>query len=257
MKISVVIPARNEEANVQGMVELLMGNFRKEILEIIIVNDCSTDRTGELLNRLAKKHKKLSPIHRKKNGGVGNAIRRGLASVSNKADYVLMLDCDFVKNSQDIKRLLEAAEKRDGALGSRYMKGGKLIGYPFPKKLANRGFHILARILLGLENVDVTNNFRLYRYEIIQKIRPLLKSSGFSINAETGLYPSLLGYRLSEIPVTWHGRTQDMGKSAFNVAKAGPGYINILGDAIRFKYFPTKHQKKVKSALKVRKPKKA
>lgn len=237
MKISVVIPARNEEANVEKMVTLLMDNLRKQILEIIVVNDCSTDKTGELLNKLAKKYTKLKPIHRRKNGGVGNAIREGLVSVSDKTEYVLMLDCDFVENVGDVKKLIEASGNYDGLLGSRYMEGGGLIDYPTPKKVANRVFHMLARFLLRIKNIDVTNNFRLYKYEIIDHIRPLLKSSGFSVNAETGLYPILLGYKIHEVPVTWHGRTQEMGKSAFNVARAGPGYINVLWNAIKLKYF--------------------
>lgn len=236
MKISVVIPARNEEANVEKMVKLLMDNFKEQLLEIIVVNDCSTDKTGLLLNKLAKKYKKLKPIHRKRNGGVGNAIRKGLSAVSKKADYVLMLDCDFTKNVRDIKKLIKSVKHGDGVLGSRYMKGGELVGYPLPKKIANRIFHLLAKIFLGLPNADVTNNFRLYKYQIIASIRPFLKSQGFSINAEVGLYPHLLGYKLYETPVTWHGRTQDMGKSAFNVAKAGPGYISVLWDAMKFKH---------------------
>lgn len=245
MKLSVVIPARNEEANVERMIKLLVGNFNRQIFEIIVVNDCSTDKTGEILERLAKKYRKLHPVHRRKNGGVGNAIRRGLKAVSSNTDYVLMLDCDFVKNVSDIKKLLKAASKGDGVLGSRYMKGGRLIGYPLPKKIANRAFHLLARLFLGLPNVDVTNNCRLYKHEIVNSIRPFLKSRGFSVNAEVGLYPHLLGYRLYEVPVTWHSRTQDMGKSAFNVAKAGPGYIGVLWDAIKFKYF--RHSNKEKS----------
>lgn len=236
MRLSVVIPARNEEANVERMVKLLVGNFNRQIFEIIVVNDCSTDKTGELLNKLAKKYAKIKPIHRRKNSGVGNAIRKGLMSVSDKTEYVLMLDCDFVENVGDIKELIKASKNHDGVLGSRYMKGGVFIGYPAPKKIANRIFHALARFLLGIKNSDVTNNFRLYKYKVIDHIRPLLKSSSFSVNAEIGLYPILLGYKIHEVPVTWYGRTQEMGKSAFNVVKAGPGYAWVLWAAIKFNY---------------------
>lgn len=245
IKISAVIPARDEEANVEKMVKLLLENFNSQILEIIVVNDCSTDKTGEILERLAKRYKKLHPVHRRKNGGVGNAIRKGLESISDKTEYVLMLDCDFVENVCDIKKLLKAASKGDGVLGSRYMKGGRLNGYPLPKKIANRAFHLLAKLFLGLPNVDVTNNFRLYKYEVINSIKPFLKSRGFSINAEAGLYPHLLGYKLYEIPVTWYGRTQDMGKSAFNVAKAGPGYISVFWGAVKFKYSKNEAEEKL------------
>ncbi|MBI2443225.1 MAG: methyltransferase domain-containing protein [Candidatus Levybacteria bacterium] len=108
------------------------------------------------------------------------------------------------------------------------------------KKIANRSFHGLARIFLGIPHVDVTNNFKLYKREIVEAIRPHLRSSGFSINAETGIYPYLLGFSTKEIPVSWIGRKEDMGSSSFNILKAGPGYASVLYDTIRYKYFGKK-----------------
>ena len=105
------------------------------------------------------------------------------------------------------------------------------------KKIANRIFHKLINLLLGIKHVDLTNNFKLYKMQVIESILPLLDSSGFSINAETGLYPVLLGYRIKEVPVSWVGRTAEMGRSNFQVMKAGPGYIKVLIKALRFKYF--------------------
>lgn len=244
MKISVVIPARNEEANIENMVRLLLKSLKKKVYEIIVVNDCSTDDTGKILRSLAKKVHKVKPINRTKNPGVGNAIRKGLEAVFPKTDYVLMLDCDFVENTDDIEKMVDKVGEADGFLGSRYVKEGILVNYPAIKKIANRLFHTLARLLLGVSNIDITNNFKLYKYEIIKNILPLLKSHGFSINAETGLYPLLLGYKLKEIPVRWIGRTAEMGTSNFKVFKAGPGYVEVLKDAIKFKYLK-RHYKKL------------
>lgn len=242
MKISIVIPARNEETNVENMIRLLVKSLKKKLYEIIVVNDCSTDGTGKILRSLAKRIHKLKPINRTKNPGVGNAIRKGLEAVSPKTDHVLMLDCDFVENIDDIKKMVNKVGEADGFLGSRYIKEGILVNYPAIKKIANRSFHTLARLFLGISNVDVTNNFKLYKYEIVKNILPFLKSRGFSINAETGLYPLMLGYKLKEVPVRWIGRTAEMGTSNFKVFKAGPGYIEVLKDAIKFKYFKTRYK---------------
>lgn len=244
MKISVVIPARNEEANVEHMVKLLMKNLKQDLYELIVVNDCSTDKTGKILNLLAKNNRKLKPVHRTKNPGVGNALKRGLETVPSDTEYVLMLDCDFVENIQDIKKMISSVGQADGFLGSRYIKEGILVNYPIIKKIANRSFHFLARTFLGISSIDVTNNFKLYKYEIIRSVLPFLKSSGFSINAETGLYPLLLGYKLKEIPVRWIGRTAVMGTSNFKVFKAGPGYIRVLKDVLKFKYL-NEHNRKL------------
>jgi len=243
VKISVVIPAHNEESNVERMIRSLIKNFKNYIYEIVVVDDCSTDNTGKIIDALSHKFP-VVPVHRKRNGGVGNAIRKGLSSVSSKTDYVLLLDCDFLENMKDIRKMINNLSTADGFLGSRYIKGGTLVNYPGTKKIANRSFHLLARLFLGIPYIDVTNNFKLYKKEIIKDILPLLNSSGFSINAETGLYPILFGYSLKEIPVSWIGRTEDMGVSHFKVLKAGPGYVKVLLSALKLKYFEATDVKK-------------
>lgn len=241
MKISVVIPAHNEEKVIPRMLNLLTTHFDRYIKEIIIVNDCSTDDSKKLLEKLKREYPKLRPVHRKTDGGVGNAIRAGISAVSDNVSHVLLLDCDFLENIQDIKKLIANYQDADGLIGSRYMKNGKLQNYPFMKKVANRSFHTLVRLLLGIPHIDVTNNFKLYKREIVSAIVPYLKSSGFSINAETGIYPYLLGFTTKEVPVSWIGRKEDMGSSNFNIMKAGPGYARVLYDTIRYKYSGKKY----------------
>lgn len=237
MKISAVIPAHNEEGNVENMARLLFKNFSVDLFEVIVVNDCSTDKTGEILKRLKKVYPLLKPITRSGKGGVGYAIRAGLEVISPKATHVLMLDCDFTKNTKDIREVIDAIQSFDGVLGSRYMKGGKLKNYPPGKKLGNRAFHLLCKVLLGLNHTDVTNNFRFYKKRIIDDIKPLLNSSGFSINSEVGLFPILMGYKIKEVPVSWIQRTIGMGISDFKVFRVAPGYINVFLKAIKYKYF--------------------
>lgn len=242
MKISVVIPAHNEERNVKAMLSILFKNFNKQLIQVIVVNDCSSDATGIILNQMKKKYPRFKPIHRKGESGVGRAIQAGLKIVSREATHVLMLDCDFTKNLSDIKRVISTSEGVDGVLGSRYMRGGVLKNYPTGKKIGNRMFHLLCQFFLGLRHKDVTNNFRLYKRTIIDHIKPLLVSNGFSINSEIGLYPILLGYKIKEVPVSWIQRTASMGLSDFKVFRVSPGYIQVFIRALQFKYvgFPVK-----------------
>lgn len=245
MKISTVIPAHNEAGNVENMARLIFANLKSQLLELIVVNDCSTDNTGKILNTLKKKYKKLIVIHRKNNGGVGNAMREGLKNISNKSTHVLLLDCDFTKNTLDIKNLIKAVSDNqnvDGVVGARFIKGGVLEGYALPKKVANRSFHLLAKILFGMSQWDVTNNFKFYKKEVIDRIMPYLESPGFSINAETGIYPILFGYNIKEVPVSWIERTKGMGISDFKVLKVGPGYFKVFLRALMYRVmgFPVK-----------------
>src|SRR3989344_783236 len=130
MKLSIDIPARNEEANIEKTAKLLFKNFGAIINKLIIVNDCSGDSTRRILQDLSKKNKKIMAIHRSKNPGVGNAIRAGYKAVPKSSDFILSLDCDFTKNIKDIKRMLKLSDilDVDVILGSRYMKGGRLVG---------------------------------------------------------------------------------------------------------------------------------
>src|SRR3989344_4257943 len=111
MKLSIVIPARNEEANIEKMTRLLFKNFDSVIDKIVIVSDCSRDSTRQILQDLSKKNKKIIAINRRKNPGVGNAIRAGYKAVSKSTNFVLSLDCDFTKNIKDIKRMLKLVDK--------------------------------------------------------------------------------------------------------------------------------------------------
>lgn len=99
---------------------------------------------------------------------------------------------------------------------------------------------MLVRQVLGLGQKDLSNNIKLYKKEVITEMLPYLTSTGFSINAETGIYPLLLGFHLKEIAVVWVGRTAQMGKSSFRVVQEGPGYVRVLLRALRLRYFSNK-----------------
>jgi glycosyltransferase involved in cell wall biosynthesis len=157
--------------------------------------------------------------------GVGRALRDGLAAVSGR--YVLMIDCDFQHILPELTGLFDAvAQGADVAIGSRFSRDSVLLNYAFTKIVANRGFHILANILLRKHFRDVTNNLKLMKREVADRL--YIESDDFAANAETGLQPILLGYNVVEVPVSWINRSVDMGFSSFNLMNVGPNYIRIL-----------------------------
>lgn len=224
MKISFVIPAHNEENNLPRLVPALFKELNKYIYEIIIVNDASTDRTRAEAEKLQKKHKKIKLVNRIPPCGVGRALKDGFKAVSPKAEWVLSMDCDFLENVKEIERLIKKAQQGyDGVIGSRYIEHGKLVNYPPIKRFSNRLYHLLVRKLLGIKQVDLTNNFKLYKKQIIDSIE--WKSTDFAINAETGIFPILAGYNIAEVPVSWIQRYFD--KSDFKVIKLAPSYLRV------------------------------
>ncbi len=224
-KISVVVPCHNEEMNLIPLVTQLMRFYGEYIYEIILVDDNSNDNTREVINNLAKKFSKINPVFRTPPNGVGRAIIDGYKAA--KGEYVLSMDCDFQHLLPEFKDLFDAAVKGyDVVIGSRFSRHSVLLNYPFQKIIANRTFHLLARILFLKKFRDLTNNLKLIRREVVEKLE--LTQPGFAINAETGLIPLLMGYKVAEVPISWINRTPEMGVSSFKLLKVGGGYWDVL-----------------------------
>ncbi len=223
--VSVIVPCHNEEMTVGPLVCRLIELFDHYIHEIILLNDNSKDKTGDVIDELARQDARIKSVHRAPPNGVGRTIIDGLRAATGK--YVLSLDCDFQHLLPEIRDLFDGiAEGYDVAVGSRFSRHSVLLNYPFVKIVANRAFHMIARIVLIAGFRDLTNNLKLMRREVAQNL--LLREPGFAINAETGLQPLLMGYRVKEVPISWIGRGVDMGVSSFRVLKAGGGYWRVL-----------------------------
>jgi glycosyltransferase involved in cell wall biosynthesis len=199
--------------------------FGDYIHEIILVDDSSQDRTGEVIQRLAAEDPVIKPIFRSAPNGVGRAIADGYRAATGM--YVLSMDCDFQHLLPEVRDLFDAAaEGYDVVVGSRFSRHSVLLNYPFQKILANRVFHSLAQILFLRRFRDLTNNLKLIRREVIEKLQ--LTQPGFAVNAETGLQPLLMGYSVKEVPISWVNRTPGMGMSSFHLLRVGGGYCQVL-----------------------------
>lgn len=227
---SVVIPCRNEEATLPRLVRGLLDAYDDYICEIVVVDDSSTDGTADAARALAAEDARVRLVERRSGPGVGGALREGFAAATG--EYVLSLDCDFVLIVPELRDLFDAvASGRDGAIGSRFSHESVLVNYPLPKIVANRVFHALLRPLLGRRVRDVSNNLKLYRRDLVDEIE--ITEPGFAANAEIGIQPLLAERDIEEVPMSWVDRTPEMGTSAFNVARAGPGYMRVLARLVR------------------------
>jgi dolichol-phosphate mannosyltransferase len=232
-RLSVILIAHNEEQAIGPMLKGLLSSYDREILEVIVVDDASKDRTAEIVRDWAKGNPKIRLIQRTPPCGVGRALKTGFGNISPRSEYVLTMDCDFVENIAQVRGLLDAIEKQDcdGVIGSRFVQGGKVVGYPLLKRLMNRLFHVVVRTLFQIQQNDLTNNFKLYKARIFQSMP--WKSDGFALNAETGIWPILFGYKLIEVPVVWVERAPGMGKSKFDILKHGGAYIRVIFNGLQ------------------------
>jgi dolichol-phosphate mannosyltransferase len=223
--VSVVVPCHNEETNVELLVVRLRELFGDYLHEVVLVDDNSSDGTRAVMLRLARRDARVRPVLRNPPNGVGLAIADGLRAATG--EYVLMMDSDFQHLLPEMHDLFDAvAAGYDVAVGSRFSRKSVLLNYPFQKIVANRGFHLLAQLLLLRRFRDLTNNLKLMRREVVDRLQ--LLEPGFAVNAETGLQPLLMGYAIDEVPISWINRTPDMGSSSFRLVRVGGGYWRVL-----------------------------
>ena len=233
-KVSVVIPCHNEEMNVGPLIDRLLELYGDYIHEIVPVDDNSRDGTAAVLLARAEADPRVRPVYRSPPNGVGRAIRDGYAAATG--EWVLSMDCDFQHLLPEIRDMFDrAAEGHPVIVGSRFSRHSILLNYPRPKIVSNRGFHLLANAVLGRGFRDVTNNLKLLRRDVVDRLH--LTAPHFSANAETGLLPMLMGYPLVESPISWINRSFDMGSSSFQLVKVGGGYGEVLWNVWRARAF--------------------
>lgn len=224
-RVSVVVPCHNEEPNIRALVDNIKGYYDDYLHEIVLVDDNSSDRTAEIGEALAQGDPRIKVIRRSPPNGVGRALRDGLAAANG--DFVLLMDCDFQHILPELTGLFDAVvEGADVAVGSRFSRESILLNYAFTKILANRAFHLVARLLFKKYLRDLTNNLKLMKREVAKSLN--LEADDFAANAETGLQPLLLGYDVKEVPISWINRSVDMGFSSFNLFKTGPNYLRVF-----------------------------
>lgn len=227
---SLVIPAHNEAKNLQKLLKKAYSVLKKtkKKFEIIVVNDNSTDNSDEILKKLNEKIKELRIVTRTKNPGAGYAIREGLGKV--RGDIIITMDGDLSHDPAEIANFLKFLKNYDMICGSRYAKGGK-AEMTYSRILVSRLFNLIFRKLIGIPVKDFTSGFRAYKAKIIDKIE--LKSKKFGIFIEIPLKAHLAGFKLTEIPISYHER--GFGKSNLNYFKQGPEYLKVAFEALKIK----------------------
>ncbi|MFI0425731.1 MAG: glycosyltransferase family 2 protein [Flavobacterium sp.] len=236
MKLSIVIPAYNEEESIAETIDQIEEAFSKVNIdhEIYVVNDNSKDNTLYVLEQLAKKYPALSYGTNLGPNGFGYAVRYGLDHFSG--DCVAVMMADLSDSPYDLIRyyttMLEG--NYDCVFGSRFMKGGKVIDYPWVKKIINRIANFIIRIVMQINYNDTTNAFKLYKKEVIDGVKPIL-SPHFNLTIELPLKAIIRGYSYTVVPNSWTNRKY--GVSKLKIKEMGSRYFFILVYCFVEKYF--------------------
>jgi dolichol-phosphate mannosyltransferase len=243
MKLSVVLPAYNEEGSIEETLITLYARLKEELIdhEIVVINDNSKDNTLFVLTKIQEIIPTLVVYTNHGPNGFGYAIRYGLERF--KGDCVAIMMADLSDDPLDLvlfyRRL--CVGDVDCVFGSRFIKGGKLVDYPFFKLIINRIANLIIQISIGIKYNDATNAFKLYKKEVIKGISPLL-APHFNLTIELSLKSIIRGYSYDVIPNKWYNRKE--GVSKLKIKEMGSRYFFILMYCFVEKYFSRGDYKK-------------
>ncbi len=226
MKLSVVIPAHNEEGSIAETVTAVAVRLAEDQIdyEVVVVDDASTDRTAAIIAQLAEADPGVRYVRNPYPNGFGFAVRAGLEQFTGDAVVIVMADLsDHPDDIVAYHRLLEAGY--DCAFGSRFMAGSRIYDYPRFKLVMNRLVNLGIRLLFGHGYNDTTNAFKGYRREVIENVGPLL-SQHFNLTVEIPLKAVVRGHSYAITPVRWTNRTS--GESKLRLQEMGSRYAYIV-----------------------------
>ena len=234
-KLSVVIPARDEEGCIGSTVEHLHLELRLRNIahEIVVVDDGSSDATWSILLDLKGRIQELTPIQNSGLHGFGRAIIHGLNNITGDAVVVMM--ADESDDPRDVVRYWNLLnEGWDCVFGSRFVPGGGVIDYPWFKLRMNRWANLFIRLLFGISLNDTTNAFKAYRASVIEGLRPLI-APHFNLTVELPLKAIVRGYSWTVMPITWRNRRT--GEAKLKLKEMGSRYLFIVLYIWLEKYF--------------------
>ncbi|MFD2936582.1 glycosyltransferase family 2 protein [Spirosoma flavum] len=236
MKLSVVIPAYNEQESIPETLRALYQTLLKYNIphEICVTNDNSKDCTAEVLDSLMLEIDTLVYYTNLGPNGFGYAVQYGLERFTG--DCVAVFMADMSDDPEDLVnfyyKMLEG--DYDCVFGSRWSKGGRVVDYPRLKRYINRVANFIVRIVMGFRYNDTTNAFKLYKRETMEGLKPFL-SPHFNLTIELPLKAIVRGYSFAVVPNSWTNRKY--GESKLKIKEMGSRYFFILLYCLIEKYF--------------------
>lgn len=221
MKLSIVIPAHNEEENIGEVIKRIEEGLDIDY-ELVVVNDHSTDNTLAVLEKLSKQYQNISVVENELKKGFANALKTGF--LNSAQDAVLPVMADLCDELSTIKEMLELLNKGyDIVCGCRYTKGGARLGGSRIKGFFSGFVGRSLYYLLGIPTHDIANAFKMYRKTVLDAVD--ISSCGFEVSMEIPLKAYYLGFKITEVPTVWRERSK--GKSSFRMFKLLPGYLRL------------------------------
>jgi len=209
LRLSVIVPVYDEKQTIKEIIRRIRAVGVAK--EIIVVDDGSTDGTGELLDAMADR-KDLRVFHHERNLGKGAALRTGFAQATGQ--IVIIQDADLEYNPVEYYRLIQPILEgvADVVYGSRFLSAGPHRVLYFWHSVANRALTMLSNVFTDLNLTDMESCYKVFRREVIEAILPTLKENRFGVDPELTAKVARRNYRVYELGISYFGRTYQEGK---------------------------------------------
>jgi len=212
MRLSILIPVYNERTMVERSLAQVLAVPLPENMdrELIIVDDCSTDGTTEILERLAAREPDIHLIRKKVNEGKGAAVRTAIEQA--RGDFCIVQDADLEYDPSEYPRLLRPLldGHADAVFGSRYLAGEQTRVLPFWHSMINKWLTLLSNMFCNLKLTDMETCYKVFRTDLLKSIP--IRSNRFGFEPEITMKAAKRKLRIYEVPISYHGRTYEEGK---------------------------------------------
>lgn len=199
--------------------------------EILVVDDNSPDGTGALADDIAAKDPRVHVLHRTGKLGLGTAILAGFRyAIEHNYDFVLNMDADFSHHPRHLPALVALMDRCDVAIGSRYVPGGKAVGWSLKRHFMSRSINLYARWLLWLKTRDNSGSYRCYRVSKLRELDlNLVRARGYAFQEEILYRCRRVGCRFEETPIVFEDRRLGLSKINYKETLAALWVIFRLG----------------------------
>jgi dolichol-phosphate mannosyltransferase len=213
-----VLPTYEEATNIERLVEQARAKLPADS-QVLIVDDNSRDGTGEIAARLSEQHEAVHFLHRPTKEGLGPAYIAGFRrALAGGAGFVIEMDSDFSHEPAYLPRLLEAAQRADIVIGSRYVRGGGVTDWGPLRRAISRGGSAYAQVVLGLQVRDLTGGFKCIRREVLEAIDlDAIRSRGYAFQVEMTYRAIELGFDVAEVPIVFRDRQAGASKMSRSI----------------------------------------
>ncbi len=232
-KLLIIIPTYNESQNIFSFLQKVYESCNNIDFSVLVVDDNSPDGTSQIVKNWMKDHSNCYLLNREKKEGLGKAYIAGFKwGLEKDYDYFCQIDADFSHDPTFIPLFLEKTKEFDFIIGSRYVKGGGVVGWGLLRKIISRGGSFYSKIILTSKINDFTGGFNLWTKNVLKSIDlDSLFSSGYSFQIEMKYRATKKGFKFYEYPIIFIDRVN--GSSKMSKSIVIEAMINVL--KLRFK----------------------